>query len=133
VSLALDPEWHTPGAVPGTVIGSVDVREVNAISYWLDQLTRKLKLPQKLLVVHRFTDNGIQGIELLKPRRHVAVTVNVDGFGPNVVKIAKYKAYAVHKPGLYNGFKIFYHEDPQTMKAERVLKIKPHPDLVVYE
>ena len=133
VSLALDPEWHTPGAVPGTVIGSVDVREVNAVSFWLDELVRRYKLPQKLLVVHRFTDHGIQGIELLKPRRDVAVTVNVDGFGPNVVKIAKYKGYALNVPGIYNGFKLFYHEDPVTMKARRVLRITPHPDLVVYE
>jgi hypothetical protein len=133
VSLALDPEWHTPGAVPGTVIGSVDVREVNAISYWLEQLVAREKLPQKMLVVHRFTDNGIQGIEQLKPRRDVAVTINVDGFGPNVVKVAKYRSYAVTTPGLYNGFKLFYHEDPKTMKARRVLRIKPRPDLVVYE
>jgi hypothetical protein len=119
--------------VPGTVIGSADVREVNAISYWLEQLVRRLKLPQKLLVVHRFTDNGVQGIEMLKPRRDVAVTVNVDGFGANDVKVAKYRSYALRAPGLFNGFKIFYHEDPETMKAERVLRIKPSPDLVVYE
>src|SRR3954470_1845793 len=115
VSLALDPEWHTPGAVPGTVIGSVDVREVNAISFWLDEIVHRDKLPQKLLVVHRFTDHGIQGIEQLKPRRSVAVTVNVDGFGANVVKVAKYKTYALKVPGIYNGFKLFYHEDPVTM------------------
>ncbi|MDX6666379.1 MAG: hypothetical protein QOG68_2585 [Solirubrobacteraceae bacterium] len=133
VSLALDPEWHTPGAVPGQVIGSVDVREVNAISFWLDALVRKYRLPQKLLVVHRFTDNMIQDQALLKPRAHVAVTVNIDGFGPAVVKVAKYKGYAMALPGLHNGFKLFYHEDIHTMKPSRVLRIKPRPELVVYE
>jgi hypothetical protein len=133
VSLALDPEWHTPGAVPGTVIGSMDVREANAISFWLEGLVHKYKLPQKLLVIHRFTDNGIQGIEQLKPRKGVAVTVNVDGFGENPIKVAKYKSYAQVFPGLHNGFKLFYHEDPHTMKPSRVLRIRPRPELVVYE
>jgi hypothetical protein len=133
VSLALDPEWHTPDAVPGTVIGSMDVREANAISFWLEQIVHRYKLPQKLLVIHRFTDNGIQGIEQLKPRRDVAVTVNVDGFGENPIKVAKYKQFAQRLPGLHNGFKLFYHEDPHTMKPRRVLRIRPRPELVVYE
>ena len=41
VGLALDPEWRVgPGEVPGQVIGSVDSREVNATTAWLDELTR---------------------------------------------------------------------------------------------
>jgi hypothetical protein len=133
VSLALDPEWATPGAIPGTVIGSVDVREVNAVSFWLDQLTTKHDLPQKLLVVHRFTENMIIGEDQLKPRSHVAVTVNVDGFGGREIKISKYKAFAQRAAGLHNGFKLFYHEDLDLLKPERVLRMKPPPELVVYE
>jgi hypothetical protein len=133
VSLALDPEWHTPDAVPGTVIGSVDVREVNAISFWLDDLVRRNRLPQKLLLVHRFTEGAIAGEDQLKPRANVAVTVNVDGFGPNDIKVAKYNSFAQRAPGLHNGFKLFYHEDPVTMKPSRVLRIRPRPELVVYE
>jgi hypothetical protein len=133
VSLALDPEWATPNAIPGQVIGSVDVHEVNAISFWLDELTRRLKLPQKLLVVHRFTQGAIAGEEQLKARRDVAVTVNVDGFGTNVVKVAKYKQFAQRGVGLHNGFKLFYHEDPVTMKPKRALRIRPQPELIVYE
>lgn len=133
VSLALDPEWHTPGAVPGTVIGSVDVREVNAVSFWLDELTARNKLPQKLLLVHRFTENMIMGEDQLKARPHVAVTVNVDGFGGRQVKIAKYKAFAQRAAGLHNGFKLFYREDLNLLEPERVLRMKPRPELVVYE
>jgi hypothetical protein len=133
VSLALDPEWHTPGAVPGTVIGSMEAREVNAISFWLDDLVRRHRLPQKLLVVHRFTRNMIAGEEQLKPRANVAVTVNVDGFGGRAVKIAMYKEFAQRTPGLHNGFKLFYHEDVRVMRPERVLRIRPRPELVVYE
>ncbi|MCW2967792.1 MAG: hypothetical protein JWM71_1564 [Solirubrobacteraceae bacterium] len=133
VSLALDPEWDTPGAIPGKVIGSVDVHEVNAVSFWLDRLTVANRLPQKLLVVHRFTPNMIVGEADLKPRAHVAVTLNVDGFGANDVKLSKYHEFAKHTPGLHNGFKLFYHEDPHTMKPHSVLRIRPRPELVVYE
>lgn len=133
VSLALDPEWATPNAVPGQVIGSVDVHEVNAISYWLEKLVHRYRLPQKLLVVHRFTQGAIAGESDLKPRRDVAVTVNVDGFGTNGIKIAKYRGFAERRPGLHNGFKLFYHEDPVTMKPSSALRIRPRPELIVYE
>jgi hypothetical protein len=133
VSLALDPEWHTPNAVPGREIGSMEAREVNAISFWLDDLVRRHRLPQKLLVVHRFTKDMITGEEQLKPRPNVAVTVNVDGFGAKAIKIAKYKEFVQRRPGLHNGFKLFYHEDLHTMRPGRVLRMRPRPDLVVYE
>lgn len=133
VSLALDPEWATPDAVPGQVIGSVDVREVNAVSFWLEQLVRRYDLPQKLLVVHRFTRDMLAGEKNLKARRDVAVTVNVDGFGSNPVKVAKYKDLAQRRPGLHNGFKLFYHEDVKTMTPQRTLRLRPRPELVVYE
>lgn len=133
VSLALDPEWHTPGAVPGTVIGSIDVREVNAVSFWLDELVKQHNLPQKLLVVHRFTEDMIVGEEQLKPRENVAVTVNVDGFGGRAIKIAKYKEFAQRTPGLHNGFKLFFREDTNLLTPARVLRMKPQPELIVYE
>jgi hypothetical protein len=133
VSLALDPEWHTPGAVPGTVIGNVDAREVNAVSYWLDALVAARRLPQKLLLIHRFTPNMIVGEDQLKARRNVAVTVNVDGFGGPQVKIARYRSFAQRVPGLHNGFKLFYHEDLDLLRPRRVLRIVPRPELVVYE
>jgi len=133
VSLALDPEWATPNAIPGQVIGSVDVHEVNAISFWLDQIVHRYDLPQKLLVVHRFTPGAVAGQPDLKPRTGVAVTLNVDGFGTNPIKVAKYHEFAVRRPGIHNGFKLFYHEDPNTMKPARALRIRPRPELIVYE
>jgi hypothetical protein len=133
VSLALDPEWHTPGAVPGQVIGNVDVHEVNAVSFWLDRLVVANRLPQKLLVVHRFTPNMIVDEPALKPRAHVEVTLNVDGFGSNTVKVSRYHQLDTRTPGLHNGFKLFYHEDPHTMAPRHVLRIRPRPELVVYE
>jgi hypothetical protein len=134
VSLALDPEWHTPGAVPGTVIGSVEAREVNAISYWLDGIVRRGRLPQKLLVVHRFTAGMIRDEPRLRPRPGVALTVNVDGFGTQAVKVARYRLFAKPRAtGLHNGLKLFYHEDVDTMTPGQAMRVRPRPELVVYE
>jgi hypothetical protein len=133
VSLALDPEWHTPMGIPGQVIGSVDVREVNAVSFWLERLVREHDLPQKLLLVHRFTDGMISDDSQLKRREHVAVTVNVDGFGSRVVKKAKYQDFVARTPSLHKGFKLFFKEDTRIFEPEQLRRFRPPPDVVVYE
>src|SRR3954468_20477791 len=132
VSLALDPEWHTPGGVPGRLIGSVDAREVNAVSFWLERLVRRRDLPQKLLLVHRFTPGMIKGI--VKPRRRVAVTINVDGFGTRVVKRFKYQSFARQHPRrVFDGFKLFFKEDTRIFRPRQLGAFRPVPDVVVYE
>jgi hypothetical protein len=135
VSLALDPEWKVPpGQVPGRVLGSVDAREVNAVSFWLAGLVKQHDLPEKLLVVHRFTKDMIRDEARLKTRPGIALTMNVDGFGTNVVKEAKYRSFAYPaRAAIHNGYKLFYHEDPVTAKPGRVLRLRPRPELVVYE
>ena len=57
-----------PDQVPGQVIGRVGAREVNATTAWLDQLVTKHDLPQKLLLIHQFTDDMVPEAEL-KERR----------------------------------------------------------------
>jgi len=105
---------------------------VNAISFWLDGLTRRRRLPQKLLLVHRFTDAMIRG--RLKRRSHVAVAVNVDGFGDRPNKRAKYVRYARGRDRtLYNGFKLFFKEDTDMFTPGAVGALRPRPDVVVYE
>ncbi|MDQ1711096.1 MAG: hypothetical protein QOE45_546 [Frankiaceae bacterium] len=134
VSLALDPEWHVAeGELPGQVIGSVDASEVVAVGAWLDALTQRLDLPQKVLVVHQFTEGMIKRRELLRPYRSVAVVLNTDGFGTAVVKAAKYREFAKLSGFAFNGFKLFYEEDTGLMSPRRVLRLRPAPDLVVYE
>lgn len=134
VSLALDPEWHVgPGELPGQVIGSMDASEVVAIGRWLDALTAADDLPQKLLVVHQFTEGMVASRERLRPFGHVGFVLNVDGFGSAVVKKAKYRAFAKLVPFAFNGFKLFYREDLDLMTPRQVLRLRPAPDVVVYE
>jgi len=132
VGLALDPEWRmAAGEVPGQTIGSVDASEVNATSRWLSALTLREHLPQKLLVVHRFTDGMIENLAALEEPPGIATVINVDGFGSEADKVAKYHDLEPH--GFYAGFKLFYEEDTGLMTPQRVLRLRPAPDLIVYE
>jgi hypothetical protein len=61
VSVALDPEWSMePPTLPGQEIGSTDAATINEVSSYLSKIVRRYRLPEKLLVVHRFTDEMIE-------------------------------------------------------------------------
>jgi hypothetical protein len=135
VSLALDPEWRVgPGELPGRVIGSTDAREINAVSAWLARLVRVRKLPEKLLLVHQFTDSMIRDKAAVLRRPGLAITYNVDGFGGQAIKRAKYHDFAgTNRTGFHDGFKLFYEEDTDLMSPRQVLAMRPPPDVIVYE
>jgi hypothetical protein len=135
VGIALDPEWHTPGVVPGTQIGSVTAEEINQVSDYVAGIVRASHLPQKLFLVHQFTDGMIQGKERVLPRPGLAMTFNVDGFGDRPNKLSKYAAFTAQTRGrpFADGYKLFYHEDTNLMKPADVMRMQPRPDLVVYE
>jgi hypothetical protein len=135
VGLALDPEWHVgPDEIPGQVIGSVDAATVNRVSAELAAVTEREQLPQKLFVIHQFTVGMIGDRDQLVARPGLATVINVDGFGDQPSKIAKY--HDLRPPegsGLGLGIKLFYNEDLDLMSPDQVLKLRPEPDLIVYE
>jgi hypothetical protein len=134
VGLALDPEWSMkPPLLPAQEIGSTDAATVNEVSRYLSALVRRNDLPQKLLVVHRFTGDMIQAEHQLERDPGVALVVNVDGFGDQPNKISKYREFTRDLHRRYNGFKLFYHEDQNLMSPKQVLRLRPQPDLIVYE
>ena len=134
VGLAIDPEWRMkPGEVPGDVIGSVASREVNATTAWLAQLVERHRLPEKLFLIHQFTNDMVEDAEL-KPRRGLAMVLNADGFGSQEVKTSKYRAFtASPREFLHQGYKLFYREDQDLMTPKEVLRLRPPPDVVIYE
>jgi hypothetical protein len=135
VGIALDPEWHTPGAVPGSQIGSVTADEINQVSEFVANIVRERKLPEKLFLIHQFTDGMIQGKDQVLPRPGLAMTFNVDGFGDRPNKLSKYAAFTAQARGkpFADGYKLFYHEDTNLMKPADVMRMRPRPDLIVYE
>lgn len=134
VGLAIDPEWRMgPDEVPGDVIGSVEAREVNAVSAWLDDLVRRERLPQKLFLIHQFTADMVDDTAL-RERRGLAMVLNADGFGGQPVKKAKYHSFTSSpRPFFHQGFKLFYREDAELMTPREVLRLRPPPDVVIYE
>jgi len=134
VGLALDPEWRMQAdEVPGTVIGSVRAREVNATTAWLDKLVKDKNLPQKLVVIHQFTLDMIDDRSKLKAREGLAITLNADGFGTQAAKLEKYKSFTRGPKRLKHGYKLFYKEDTDLMTPREVMRMKPRPDFIVYE
>jgi hypothetical protein len=134
VGLALDPEWRMgPDEVPGNVIGSVQAREVNATSAWLAQLVKRHDLPEKLFLIHQFTDDMVDDTRLHE-RAGLAMVLNADGFGGQAVKKAKYRAFTRSpRKFFHTGFKLFYREDSDLMTPREVLRLRPPPDVVIYE
>ena len=135
VGLALDPEWHVAaGEVPGEVIGSVDARVVNRVAERLSEIVADNDLPQKLLIVHRFTADMVVGPERLRAYPGVAMVLNVDGFGDPPSKIVKYEELSAPRGSdFFSGFKLFYSEDTDLMSPRDVLRLRPDPDVVIYE
>ena len=134
VGLAIDPEWRMgPGEVPGNVIGSVEAREVNATSAWLAQIVKQRDLPEKLFLIHQFTDDMVDDTQL-QERPGLSMVLNADGFGGPPIKKAKYRAFTRSpRPFLHQGFKLFYREDTGLMSPRQVLRLRPPPDVVIYE
>lgn len=134
VGVALDPEWSMrPGQIPGQVIGSTTGTVVNRVAAMLAHIVKAGNLPQKLLIVHRFTPDMIANQGMIHPYPGVAIVINIDGFGDRPNKISKYDELARHKPGIGNGFKLFYTQDTDLMPPRLVLALRPSPDVIVYE
>jgi hypothetical protein len=135
VSIALDPEWNMgPNGTPGEEVGSVSAKMVNRVTRFLTEIVRRHHLPQKLVVVHQFTDDMIRHKGDLKARPGVDLVLNADGFGTRQAKTSKYEQLAPPRGSkLFPGFKLFYEEDDGLMSPKQVMRLDPRPFFVVYE
>jgi hypothetical protein len=133
VGLALDPEWRMgPHGVPGRRIGSVSAAEVNRVSAWLDDLTARRGLPEKVFMLHQFRPEMIRHLERVRDREHLALVQHVDGFGTPGEKLATY--HRVVRPRQFAlGFKLFYDEDVHRMRPAQVLEIRPRVSFVSFQ
>ena len=133
VGLALDPEWHMgPTQVPGKVIGSATAAEINAVSAYLAGIVARYRLPQKLFVIHQFTNDMVVDKAKVLSRPGLAVTFHIDGFGSRTAKRSKYDVLHV-RPPFFNGFKLFYDEDIDRFSPKEALALRPAPDLFSYQ
>lgn len=134
VHLALDPEFSIgTKRVPGKVIGRIDAADVNAVSAVLATLVDSLKLPPKMLIVHRFTTPMLSNHQKIKLDPRVQIVIDMDGFGAPHLKYGSYKAYVHDRPVQFAGFKVFYKNDKPMLTPAQVLELDPVPLFVMYQ
>lgn len=135
VHLALDPEFAMPGEqIPGKRIGTMDAAEVNHAIDVLVQLVDSLKLPPKMLVVHRFTDRMLTNAAKIKRDPRVQVIVDMDGFGSPSLKHSTWRRVIMREPVQYTGLKLFYKNDKPLLTPEEALRrFKPAPLYIQYQ
>jgi hypothetical protein len=134
VHLALDPEFSIgTKKVPGKVIGRIDAADVNAVSTVLAALVDSLKLPPKMLIVHRFTTPMLSNHQKIKLDPRVQIVIDMDGFGPPRLKYGSYKAYVHDRPVQFAGFKLFYKNDKPMLTPAQVMEMDPVPLFIMYQ
>lgn len=139
VHLALDPEFSMKrGNPPGTVVGTYDATDINYVIDYLADIVNENKLPPKVLLVHRFTQNMVTNSHLITPRPEVQVVMVMDGWGSKDLKRGTYSHIIVPEPVQFTGLKIFYKNDlkpPSTgiFTPAEVLDLNPKPIYIQYQ
>lgn len=138
VSVALDPEWRVAtNEVPGRDLGSVDAAEVNRVSKYLNDLVVANDLPDKLLIVHQFTESMITRREKLHPRPRLEVVLDIDGVGTPERKTDTFDQLSAPPRRKWAfGMKLFYEEDTAAgalMTPGQLLGLRPQPSVFLYE
>jgi hypothetical protein len=134
IHLALDPEFAMPsGHVPGERIGTMDASAINGALRALAELVEAERVPPKLLVVHRFTEEMVTSPQKIATDPRVQVVMVMDGFGTPSVKTRQYDELIAQPRVQYTGFKLFYRHDEPLMTPEQVILLEPAPDLIIYQ
>ncbi|MGZ5220370.1 MAG: hypothetical protein ACXWWD_04540 [Chitinophagaceae bacterium] len=138
VHLGIDPEFSMKtGHAPGKVVGSFDAADINYVMDYMTGLVKENNLPPKILVVHRFTQNGVTNYKQIKTRPEVQFVMDMDGWGHPPLKFDTYKAYVHKEPVEYTGFKVFYKNDMKKngrlLTPKEILTLKPQPVYIQYQ
>lgn len=139
VHLAIDPEFSMKdGSRPGTKIGSYEADDINYCSEYLAKLVRENNLSPKILIVHRFTQRMVKNYRNIVLHPEVQLVMNMDGWGPPVLKNDTYRQFIYKEPVQFTGFKLFYKNDlkrpPHRMLTPpELVKLKPQPIYIQYQ
>jgi hypothetical protein len=134
VHLALDPEFAmSPTTQPGRQIGSMDAVHINWAIRFLADIALTHRFENRVLIVHRFTDNMVPNLDDIELDPRVDLAVTMDGFGSPSLKISQYNRYVAEDPIAYAGIKLFYKHDRPLMSPTDVLALDPTPDVVIYQ
>ncbi|WP_053217812.1 hypothetical protein [Virgibacillus senegalensis] len=134
VHLAIDTEFHVKeGETPGIDLGQVNGAEIQEAVDYLTEMVEAHNLPDKIVLVHQFTDGALTNKEAIQPTENVEVALNYDGWGNSSTKMSLYRKFVRNEAVQYGGFKIFYKKDEPVLSAEDVLKLDPNPAIINYQ
>ncbi|MDQ3279749.1 MAG: hypothetical protein M3Q06_15590 [Bacteroidota bacterium] len=142
VHLGIDPEFYMNskgGARPGSVIGSMDARDINWVSDFLANLVKKNNLPPKMFMIHRFTQGMVTNAKNIKLHPELQIIMDMDGWGPTAKKKSTYYSWIAPEPVQFTGFKLFYVNDTEysnqkeMMTREEILNLRPIPIYIQYQ
>jgi hypothetical protein len=134
VHLAIDPEFAVAeGQVPGEYIGSIPADSITYAQQVLADISASNNIPPKLLIVHQFREDMIQGKETLAPYPGVQLVIDSDGYGAPELKTAVYNFIVRDAPIEYAGVKVFYKQDVPLMSPQDLLALVPAPDVIIYQ
>lgn len=138
IHFAVDPEFYMRGGVrPGARIGTMTAADINYVTGELARIVRENNLPPKVLVIHRFTRNMVQGAAQIQLRPEVQIVIDMDGWGAPWLKRDSYRDYIVQEPVQFTGFKLFYGNDTKKgdplMQPRDLLELRPVPTYIQYQ
>jgi hypothetical protein len=134
VHLAIDPEFAVAeGQIPGEYIGSVSAESITYAQKVLAEIAAEHGIPPKLLIVHQFREDMIQGKDKLAPVSGVQLVIDADGYGNPELKTAVYNFLVRDEPVEFAGVKLFYGQDMPLMTPQEILALVPAPDVIIYQ
>ena len=134
VHLAIDPEFAVAeGEIPGEYIGSVSAESIAYAQKVLAEISAEQGIPPKMLIVHQFREDMIQGKTQLAPVPGVQLVIDADGYGGPELKTAVYNFLVRDEPVEFAGVKLFYGQDVPLMTAQEILDLVPAPDVIIYQ
>jgi hypothetical protein len=134
VHLALDPEFAVAeGQIPGEYIGSISAESITYAQKVLAEISAAHGIPPKMLIVHQFREDMIQGKDQLAPIPGVQLVIDADGYGAPELKTAVYNFLVRDEPVEFAGVKLFYGQDVPLMTPQEILALVPTPDVVIYQ
>ncbi len=139
VHLGIDPEFSMKyGNRPGTIIGTFDAADINYAAEYLAGLVRDARLPPKILVVHRFTEDMVTNYKKIVPLPEVQIVMDMDGWGPPAKKKGTYNYVIAPEPVQFTGLKLFYRADLKPpslglLTPDEILSLIPAPIYIQYQ
>ena len=134
VHLALDPEFDMwGGQLPGEVIGQTKAADINDAQSVLADIVASTGGPNKLLIVHQFTENMLPDKSAIASDPRVDLAVVMDGFGGRGIKEKHYEIFVKDDAPEFGGIKMFFRQDVNMFEPEDVLALDPAPDVIIYQ